>query len=303
MRSIQEVGVEILGKTPKSFYVFCGSEYGIKMRYLDMLLRVYPNKVEYPSVAAALSFFETKHIVAPEPAVYVIRYDQEFIKELDANTSERIARCKIRGCIVCLYQDEKSYNKLEKYLPTYSVSIDTVSDVFLSKYLHTDFPKCPDRFINIAIELSSDYFQASAICRALTSIPVETLYQYDDEYLKHLFGGLSNSSEQDLKIGIASRNFAHTIKLLDSYDGDQNNIIYSIMATMIELEKVQVSPYTQSVISQYAKRWTREDIYNMFMQSYKCIVATRTGSVDIYNMIVYLLSLMQFTTIPAVEVL
>ena len=303
MRTIQDVGLEIMNKTPKSFYIMCGVEYGIKMRYLEMLLQVYPNKVEYESVDAALRFFETKHFVTPEPSVYVVRYDQEFIKSLDNNTAGRINNCKINGCIVCIYQDDKSANKLEKYLPNFTVSVDKVSDAFMFKYLHNDFPHCPDRFINIAVELSSDYFQANSICRSMMCVPTETLYAFSDESLKKLFGGATATSDEELKIAIASRNFEYVMRLIDNYDGDQTNILYAIMSTMIELEKVQVSPYTQSFASQYAKRWSREDIYNMFMQAYWCIDKTRSITTDIYSMIIYLLSLTQFSSVPSVEVM
>ncbi len=303
MRTIQEVGLEIMNKTPKSFYVFCGSEYGIKLRYLDMLLAVYPNKLEYDSVEGVLSLCETKHIVPLEPTVYVVRYDQDFIKSLDSNVGSRISRCKINGCVVCLYQDDKSAAKLDKYLPQYSVSIDKVNDNFMLKYLHADFPQCPDRFINIAMEISSDYFQAASICRAMMCTSVDNLYKFTDEQLKRLFGGAIASDEQSFKIAIASRNFRHTIQLVDQYEGDLNLILYTILSTMIELEKVQVAPYTQSLLSQYAKRWSREDIYNMFMQTYSVMMKTRSLTVDTYSMIVYLLSLMQFSQVPSVEVL
>lgn len=301
MRSIQEVGLEIMNKTPKPFYVFCGSEYGIKLRYLDMLLQVYPKKLEYDSVQAVLSFFETKHIVPPEPAVYVVRYDQEFIKSLDNNITNRIAKCKINGCILCIYQDEKSAAKLDKYLPQYSVSIDTVSNNFMFKYLHTDFPHCPDRFINIAIEISSDYFQASSICRAMTSVSPEKLYAFTDDQLKKLFGGANASDDQTMKLAIAARNFSYVTKLVDNYEDDLNNILYSVMSTMIEIEKLQSTPYAQSVLSQYTKRWSREDVYNMFMQAYNTMLMSRTVSADMYSMVIYLLSLMQFSRIPSVE--
>lgn len=301
MRTIQEVGLEIMNQTPKSFYVFCGVEYGIKLRYIEMLLKLYPNKVEYSSVDAALKFFETKHFIAPEPSVYIVRYDQDFIKNLDASTANRISNCKVSGCIVCIYQDDKSTSKLDKYLPDYSVSIDSVSTNFMFKYLHTDFPTCPDRFINIAIDISSDYFQASSICRAMQCVPVEQLYAFSDKQLKSLFGGLHTSDEQSLKIGVASRNFAHTISLVNDYEGDPNTLIYLILSTMIELEKIQVVPSTQSYLSPYAKRWSRADIYNMFMQCYDCLFKARSINADIFNLVIYLLSLSQFSEVPAVE--
>ena len=37
MRNIQDVGTEILQNTPKKFYIFVGEEYGIKMKYIEIL--------------------------------------------------------------------------------------------------------------------------------------------------------------------------------------------------------------------------------------------------------------------------
>ena len=38
MLSIQEVGLSILGDSPKKFYILGGSEYGIKDKYIEILV-------------------------------------------------------------------------------------------------------------------------------------------------------------------------------------------------------------------------------------------------------------------------
>ena len=41
MRTIQEVGTEILTGTPAKMYVMIGQEYGIKMKYIKILANHY----------------------------------------------------------------------------------------------------------------------------------------------------------------------------------------------------------------------------------------------------------------------
>ena len=137
----------------------------------------------------------------------------------------------------------------------------------------------------------------------MSQVAPEVLYTFNDTQLKHLFGGANGSDGQSLKIGIASRNLEYVLSLLDEYLKSNDDILYIIMSTMIELEKIQVQPYTQSILTQYAKRWSREDIYNMFMQAYECVLKTRTISANTYDLSIYLLSLMQFSQVPSVEVL
>ena len=41
MLSVQDVGTQILGGNPGKFYVLCGTEYGIKKKYIDVLNSYY----------------------------------------------------------------------------------------------------------------------------------------------------------------------------------------------------------------------------------------------------------------------
>ena len=41
MLSIQDVGTEILNNNPGKFYIFGGTEYGIKCKYFDIIMTHY----------------------------------------------------------------------------------------------------------------------------------------------------------------------------------------------------------------------------------------------------------------------
>ena len=302
MLTIQDVGTEILSGNPRKFYAMVGSEYGIKLRYLRMISDAY--KCEWKeaySVNELLSFMSTKHLIPLEPMLYVVRYDEDFINSLDAKSESRISSINIVGTIVCIYEQEKQANKLDKYLPNYTVSIDSVNVRFVSKYLHQDFPSLPDRLIDLAANMSTDYNHASLICESMSHVPVESLFALSDDEIRNLFGVNTHVGDSAIRRGVASKNFSYLLNLLGCYSGDIDSFLYNILSTMIELEKIIGNSYAQSDIREYVKRWTRKDIYNMFMNTYEEIRKLRTYSQNAENSALYLISLLQFSEIPSVE--
>lgn len=304
MRSIQEVGTEILSNQPKNFYIFVGQEYGIKMKYVEILKNHFGSIIESDSVSSVLNMMKTKHIIPLDPAVYVVRYDDEFVSNLNEKTKNSISNTKICGTIVCIYEQTKHATKLDKYLSDYVVSIDAVSFQYLSKYLHSDFPGLNDRFIDIAIKSSSDYNQARNICRCMKNAPVEELYSLDDSEISKVFGHVNLYSESFIKKGVASRNFNYIMAVLDNYEGEFDSILYCILSTMIELDKCMDNSHIQSDVREYVRLWTREDIYHMFTNTYDALVKTRSLSVSsVKDIVIYLVGLLQFTRIPSKEVM
>ena len=77
MLTIQEAGSQILKGNPGKFYVFVGTEYGIKEKYLLHLVKHYGNVKEVESVKAVMDLMTKKHLIPLEPAVYIIRYDED----------------------------------------------------------------------------------------------------------------------------------------------------------------------------------------------------------------------------------
>lgn len=296
MRSIQDVGTEIMSGNPASFYIFTGSEYGVKTKYIDTLRNLYGDKVETNSVNAVLDMMNTKHLIPLEPKVYVVRYDDEFLKSLDDNTEKSIVSTDICGTIVCLYEKAEHANKLDKYLSNYTVDISGIGYKFVVKYLHTEFPNLPDKLIESAAKIGDNYEHSRNIARCMCGADVDLLYQYTDLQLKNLFGVTSVSLESDVRNSVASRNFRALISTTDKYD-DLDSCLYTILNTLVELEKIYYNKYAESSLRQYVDAWTPKDIYNMFMNTYSQLKKVRTYSIDMKEVIMYLASLLQFKEI------
>lgn len=304
MRSIQDVGQEILTGNPAKLYVMLGTEYGIKEKYIEILTNHYGEKAEAESLNDVLKFMRTKHLIPPKPKLYVVRYDEDFLSTLNDRTQLEIYNTKIIGTIICLYEQPKHSNKVDKYLPDYTVSIDGVTDTFVKTYLRQDFPHIPDRFVNVAVASADNYNQARNMCRCMTAVPAENLHRLTDDELANLFGCVDTSTELQFRKGVAARNFKYLMSVIDSFDGDVDSMMYNILSTMVEIDKCMDKPQASSDLREYVKSWTREDVYYMFMNTYAEIKKLRSTSIaDPKNNLIYLIGLLQFAKIPAPEVL
>ena len=301
MRTIQEVGKEILSNNPASFYVFIGPEYGVKEKYIKLLEQHYDNKVEAEKVSDILNLMKTKHLIPLKPTLYVVRYDEQFISDLSSATETIIKNAKIVGTIVCIYEQSNHTTKINKYLDNFTVHIDTVSSQFVNKYLHGDFPKLCDNLINVAVKYCDNYSQARNMCRSMSTVPAQKLLSLSDNEIANMLGRVTLSSEKQLRKGIASRNFAYLVTILNNYSEDVDTIFYSIMSTLLDLEKLIKNKYTESDLREYIDRWTLKDIYYMFMNTYEELKRSRSNSYNIENGIIYLLSLLKFKEIPSPE--
>lgn len=304
MLTVQEIGTQILNKTPGKFYVLGGSEYGIKEKYISILKEHYGKQIECPTVQEVLNMMGKKHIVPLEPAVYVVRYDESFVSTVSDATAAKINALNIVGTVVCVYEAPKHVNKLDKHLPQYTASIDAVSPQFVAKYLHSDYPKLADKFINLAVQACDNYSQAKNMCRCMNQVAPEKLYSMPDNDIIKLFGCSDTSTEAQIRIGVASRNFKHLLDLAARYSEDADRILYAVLQTMIELDKAMDNSHVQSDVRQYLKLWTREDIYYMFMNTYEELHKLRSmSSYDVNNTLVYLFGLLKFARIPSPEVM
>ena len=303
MRSIQDVGLEIMNKNPAKFYVFAGNEYGIKCKYLDIIKSCYNQSYEYPSVQDVFSIMRTRHIIPLQPALYIVRYDESFLNELNSKSEDDISSIKMIGTLVVLYENDKANSKLEKYIPNYAVTINNVSRQFVEKYLKQDFPKLTDELVKLAAIGGRNYGHAKNIGLAMNSVSPELFKHYSDSQVLKLFGYSYDSTDSSFRLGVASKNVKYLFALLDSYSDDLDKVIYTILSTMVELEKIIGNKYSDSDISKYCKLWTREDIYYMFSHAYTCLKMTRSFSVDKSSLIIYLFSLLAFQKIPNTEVI
>lgn len=293
-----------MSDSPKYLYIVGGSEYGIKDKYIDTLTQLYGKKEEYPSVSDLIDFLSVKHLVSVPPCLYVVRYDESFVSAASAALAQKLKSLKFKGTIFCVYHDPKHLSKLDKFFPDYTCTIEAVNPKFIEKYLHSDFPHLDDRSIKIATQCSTSYGHARTICKSMIHANPELLARMTEGQLKKLFGCEDVTGEEDIQLAIASRNFNTACRLLDKYEGDYDKLIYTVLQTMIELEKVKTSKYASSNLKEYAKFWKLEDIYYLFMNGYEELTKLRSNtSSDAKSSLIYLFGLFTFKDIPSVEVM
>ena len=304
MISIQDLGLSILSDTPKKLYIIGGSEYGVKDKYIEKLRTLYGDYAEYPDMESIISLFSVRHLVPLKPKLYVVRYDEQFVSSINASLASKINSLKIIGTVVCFYSDTKQIEKLDKFLPEHVSVVENVNPQFIEKYLHSDFPKLDDRSIHVATLSSSNYGHARNICKSMSFASPEQLAKMTDVQLATLFGCNQVVAEEEFKKYIAARNFPMLVKLLDSFEGDFDALLYTVLQTMIDLEKIISSKYSDSNLKEFARYWTVQDIYYMFMNTYEEIMKLRSNtSADAKNSLIYLFGLLPFKQIPSVEVM
>lgn len=302
MLPIQQLGLEILGNNPKSFYVFGGPEYGIKRKYIQILTEYYKgHKIESPSVVDLISMMSVKHLVPLVPSVYVVRYDEVFLSQLTEKLAKKVISAKIIGTIVCIYEDTKAIAKLNKFFPDSVASIETVAPQMIAKYLKSDYPTLDDRYINLAANISDNYGHAQCICSSLSCCKDLTLRAMTDVEIAAMFGKDTSYTDKELRQAIASKNFKRVLKCVPSFADRYDAVIYDFLSVAVELDKLFDNKWVDSDLSEFAKKWSRVDIYNLFMQSFHQLELLRSVSVDPLNCIYYLAALLGFKSIPAIE--
>lgn len=302
MLSIQDVGLSIMGDTPKKLYFLGGQEYGIKEKYIDILVSKVGPRIEYSGLLDFISFMSKKHIIPLTPQVYVIRYDKLFISKLNKELADILTNLKIGGVVVSIYDDDNSINKLDKFLPDNTAVINNVDYRHIAKYIKSDFPELDDTLIYNIAKNSVDYYQAKNVARCINCVKDSIILTESD--ICNLFGLTNPSTIEAIQIAIADRNYVKYIELLGSFENDLTQVIYLIMNTMTEFDKLLTNKYASSPVKNYVKKWTRLDIYYMFNHAYNALDNIRSGSTaDIYDILIYLGALMKFQNIPDLEVL
>ena len=300
MLSIQDVGLSILGDNPKNFYILGGAEYGIKEKYIDVLVSKIGSTVQYDSVSEVVDLMSKYHIIPLQPHVYVVRYDKKFVSMVTKDSASKILSLNIVGALVLLYEDDKDVNKLDKLFPDNTAMITAIDTKLMMKYLKSDFPDLDKQTIEYASKHSVNYYQAKNICRCLNCIKNKILLT--EKQIVSLFDIQESYSNNALQIAIADRNFNALVYIAEHYEGDLQNVLYQILRVMIELDKIQNSKYSNSPLKDYAKKWTRPDIYWMFNHTYDAIKSLRSGyTVEVIDLITYLGALMVFKSIPDIN--
>lgn len=304
MITIQELGLSILGGNPLPFYFISGQEYGVIESYISKLESTVGSKVEHDSVTEVIDLMNVNHLVPLDRALHVVRYDDAFASQLNDKLATRIRKTKMVGVLLCTFSSESIVSKIDKYLPEYTGVVSGVDIKFVQKYLHNDFPKLDDRSISIAAKYANNYGHARTICRSMSALGPEALSRFSEQQLSRLFGIETRFNEQEMRIAIASRSFRKLVGMLDSYEGELSLLHYTILNTLLELEKIKSSKYSNSPLRDYAKNWKIEDIYYMFMHTYSELQKLRSGqSSNAEDSLIYLFALLPFSPIPSPEVI
>lgn len=304
MLSIQDLGIQIMGNIPNKLYILGGEEFGIKEKYIEQMTKFYGEKVEAEAAGPIIDMMCRKHLIAPNPALYVVRYDEQFITDLNDVYATKVLNANIIGTLVLLYENPKHVAKCDKYLPGNTAEIGQVDRKLVIKYLHSDFPKLDDRCIEIAADYGTSYGHSRKICSLMDKADPAILARMSESHVAELFGCTTSSSEMQIQIGVASKNFAMLSHLIEKYPDDPDRVVYAILQTMIELDKIRSTKYSDSPIKEYAKMWTPQDIYYMFMNAYSELQKLRSmSSYEVESSLIYLIGLLKFQPIPSPEVM
>ena len=300
MLSIQQLGLEILNHKPRKFYVLGGSEYGIKARYIDELAKYYNQKIECSTVSEIIASSKIKQLIPLGSALYVVRYDEEFGSNISVDLAKEITNLKVSGTVVCLYET-KYFSKIEKYLPDNSAFIEPIQSNMIMKYLKSEFPNCSNHLLSLAAKICRNYGHARNICIGMSACDPAIIDDMTDLEICRLFGYEEDSGNKEMQIAIASRKFSGVNKCISEYTESYDSAIYDFLSVAVELDKVFDKKRAESNLSEYAKLWKRQDIYNLFMQAYNQLSLIRSLSIEPQNSLIYLTGLLQFNNIPSVE--
>lgn len=300
MLNIQTVGKQIFSGHPQKFYCFCGSEYGVKYKYLQKLKEHYGNLVECESVMDLLKQFSIKQFIPIPDSVYVVRYDDTFISSLSKDTFSILQNIDIGGTIICIYESDSDMKKLYKFLPECSVSFDPIDKRFIKKYISEGYPQLPEMLVHNIVEVSDSYNEANIIASNLILLSESVRGELHKQDLMKLFGKSSRYSAEQLQQGVAARNYRYLCDAIEQFD-DKNFVIYNIHTALLELDKLFYNPKLNNNFSQYKKCWNHSDILTMILQVYNGLKLLRTVTSDVESVVWNLIAMLQFSPIPSVE--
>lgn len=304
MLTVQELGLSILGDQPKPFYFIAGDEYGVIEKYIDTLAAHYSKKVEHEKVVDVIKMMSGSHLIPMDPQLYIVRYDSQFASSFDDKVAAKIKKCKMIGTLICTFSTPDSLKKIDKYLPEYTGVVSGIDPKFMSKHLHKDFPGLDDRSISIAVKYAGSYSKARSMCKSMSFADAEELARLSENEIASMFGCTVTADEKALSVLFAARDSAKLIRALEKYEGDMNAVHYTFLNTLLEIEKIKSSKYSNSDLRQFAQAWTIPDIYYTFSTVYSEIVRMRSGLwSDPASSATYIAGLIAFSPVPNEEVL
>ncbi len=299
MIDIRDAGTEVfVYHKPRKFYAFCGEEYGVKLRYMAEIIKTHGGKSTlFDSVRSVMTMLNAERIFQLEPTTYIIRYDQSFIKDLDADSSYEIDSLDFDGTVIVLYESDSDLKKCEKWIPEYTVKFDPVNRDFLKKYLEQDYPDLGYSGIEIAVGIGHSYIGAQMICESLSNLD----FSANAGQIRYALSPRFFASTSAFRNGVAARDFRYCVQIMESSEDDAYSFLYAILNTMLEIEKCIGNEKAKSWASRYVGNWTSYDAVTVFSNAYRALKESRTLlSYDVKAAIIRILSSMRFS--PAIAV-
>lgn len=295
MRSIQDVGREILSGSPAPFYIFVGCEYGIKYKYLQILKSHYGSYIECASVSEVLSSMKVKSLIPKPNMLYIVRYDEAFLSQLSSSTAKSLHELKIRGTIVCIYESQKHTDKLSKYLDDYMVSIDQLDDNYIIKYIHQDFPNIELSVINNIVYEFHDYYRSYLLCSSISCIDSSTIRLSSND-IKTFFSTEYVTQFNNLE-AIKHRDYIYVLKNICDIS-DPATIFFDILQAMVEIDKIKHKSHLSADERSIDKLWPKSELWAYFQIAYDGLKFVRSHSVDIRCVISTIITMMAYSPIP-----
>ena len=290
-------------QNPRKFYVFCGDEYGVKKKYLDIIAKIYSGrKVEMESVDKVLKMMSVKKLIPLEPTLYIVRYDDTFLKDLDKYSS-KISKTKIIGTIVVIYDTETAENRCNKCIPDNLVIFEPVDTKFIFKYLKNDFPELEDSVVNTVLNTVHDYISAYNICYSLNNTDRNIRVCLDEDTIRKTFCYDQSVNIELIKYGIAARDARYCFNLLYQYDGASDAVVYQILNALLEVEKCLVYKKGGSYAMKHISSWNIYDVQSMFQNLYELLIKSRlSGTFDLMHGIECVIASMSYSPIMKIAV-
>ena len=299
MIDVRTVGSAVFtDRRPGKFYAFCGAEYGVKLKFIRSIKDIYGKCICMNTVNAAITMLNSAQIVPLEPALYLIRYDQDFIKSLSDISESTIGGMDYSGTVVVIFDSDQDFKKCEKYIPNYTVRFDPVSYDFMRKYLMCDYPDMDNQRINIALKAGHSYIGAYMECQSLSNLDSAFM---DAGAIERSLSQEPKTNADMFKNGVAARDFKYAVSALESSESDPYQLVYAVMSTMLELEKCLCNPKSKSWCAKYVSGWTKYDVITVFQNAYSVLKDSRLLlSYDVKAALIRILASMRFS--PAVSV-
>lgn len=284
MLDIYDGSKQLLSDNPKGLYFLTGPDYGVKKSYIDIISSKYDEVINLENLQSLIITLNQKSIIPRKDSVYVVRYDKEFIKNISNIDIKSIYNLKIPGIILCLYDDDSSEKKLDKYFSDKVIRVNNFSDNIALKHLKDKYPNINSKSISACISLSNDYYEADNFCNILSILSNSNIDM--DVDIRFLFGKDLQYSESRFTKAIMDRNINAYLRELDGYEGDSNLVFYQILNTLMTMYK--------SGNHSNNKLWNKDNIINMFNEVYNQLKLIRQYKYDINLSLSYIGCLLMF---------